>query len=230
MEKKIIAVALVIVVMVTAFVGCGQKYKTTKIGNKEYLLHTDAEGNTVMKDDQLVAVVTDRDGEIITYENGENQTYYIDLPQSYIEGDGYSFILDDKNWVYDIDRDMYFKDGKNKDVAISISEFETTCSSLDEYMAEIEEDSEKYIEAIKEKYPKTEVSITDGKVTSGNLDCKIAETKIEDDKGIFYYGYVVDFMYKGKVIAIEFVSQNYTYEETDVLKIFNESFVFVNDK
>ena len=84
MEKKIIAIALVLVVMVTAFVGCGQKYKTTKVGNKEYLLHTDAEGNTIIKDDKLVAVVTDRDGEIITYENGENQTYYVPIPGSLV--------------------------------------------------------------------------------------------------------------------------------------------------
>ena len=60
MEKKIIAIALVLVVMVTAFVGCGQKYKTTKVGNNEYLLHTDAEGNTIIKDDQLVELASFR--------------------------------------------------------------------------------------------------------------------------------------------------------------------------
>ena len=124
MEKKIIALALVLVLMVTAFVGCGQKHKTTKVNGQDLLLETGADGEIVTKDDQFVVVVTDRDGEIITYENGENQTYYVDIPGSMVM-DGYTFgehykikLLD--GWTA-TDYDIIYKDGTDGKSYIKLS-------------------------------------------------------------------------------------------------------------
>lgn len=231
MNKKIIAILLVFTLVITCFVACQkQKYETTKINGKDVLLATDENGNTIINEDnQVVAVVTDSEGEIITYEDGEEQTYYIDLPATSIEGKGYSFVLEEDGWIYSEDFDAYLKEGQGKDVYISITEFENPYSSLDEYMTQTEKENEAFLEAIKQAYPDTEISITDGSVTSRSLPCKVVETKIKDDKGIFYYGFVVDFEYNGKVVTINYTSQNYSYEETDVLKLFNEGFIFETD-
>lgn len=96
MNKKIIAILLVFTLVITCFVACQkQKYETTNINGLDVLLHTDENGNTVINEDnQIVAVVTDREGEIITYENGENQTYNIQISGSWV-GDGF---IQDKDY------------------------------------------------------------------------------------------------------------------------------------
>lgn len=90
MNKKIIAILLVFTLVITCFAACKRhKYETTKVGNLDLLLYTDKDGNTVINEDnQIVAVVTDSDGEIITYENGEEQTHLVQISGSYV-GDGY---------------------------------------------------------------------------------------------------------------------------------------------
>lgn len=80
MTKKIIAISLALVLIVTCFVACGKKYETTKINGEEVILVTDKEGNPVINEDnQLIALVTDRAGEVLTYADGENQTRYIGI-------------------------------------------------------------------------------------------------------------------------------------------------------
>ncbi len=86
MNKKILAILMVFVVVVTCFAACKKHdYDTTKINGQDVLLATDKDGNTIINDDnQIVAVVTDREGEIITYENGEEQTYNIQISGSMV--------------------------------------------------------------------------------------------------------------------------------------------------
>ncbi len=86
MEKKIIAIALVLVLMVTVFVGCSKKRETTEVNGKDYILYTDAEGNTVINENnQVIAVVTDENGEVVTFENGEDQTYFVQIDGAVIK-------------------------------------------------------------------------------------------------------------------------------------------------
>ena len=47
MEKKIIAIALVLVFMVTVFVGCSKGKKYIDDDGVEHLLHLDEEGNKI---------------------------------------------------------------------------------------------------------------------------------------------------------------------------------------
>ncbi len=79
MNKKIIAIALVLVIIATAFAGCSKGEKSI-INGKEYLLMTDDEGNTIVDEDQnVIAIVTDDKGEVQTYEDGEPQTYPVNI-------------------------------------------------------------------------------------------------------------------------------------------------------
>ncbi len=88
MSKKIIALALVLVLVATVFTACGEKYRVEKIAGNEHAVMTDEEGNVVIDPDKGVqAIVTDRDGEIVTYENKEPQTYWVSIP-NYFVADG----------------------------------------------------------------------------------------------------------------------------------------------
>lgn len=88
MSKKIIALALVLVLVATVFTACGEKYRVEKIAGNEHAVMTDEEGNVVIDPDKGVqAIVTDKDGEIVTYENKEPQTYWVSIP-NYFVADG----------------------------------------------------------------------------------------------------------------------------------------------
>ena len=205
MEKKIIALALVLVLMVTAFVGCGQKYKTTNIGGEDVLLATDAEGNTIVNGNQLAVVVTDDNGDIITYENGENQTHYIEIPGSLvIDGvvRGSKFTLNILDGWTSTDYDRIIKDKTDDKCYIQFGEtyklkdnekfseiFEATDKANKEMM-EVINDEEQLKELIKtdpnlEKYlgGKCTIDMSTGTFTSSAYPCRIYKTKIVDKNG-----------------------------------------------
>ena len=96
MNKKIIATLLVFTLVITCFVACQkQKYELTNVNGMDLLLYTDKNGNTVVNEDnQIIAVVTDSEGEILTYADGEQQTHYVQISGSYV-GDGY---IQDSNY------------------------------------------------------------------------------------------------------------------------------------
>ncbi len=150
MDKKIIAVALVLVLMVTAFVGC-TKRETTKINGKDYILYTDDEGNTVINDkNQVVAVVTEEDGEVATFENGEDQTFFVQLYGPVVKDDTLS--IDNyrlgipEGWSTTTDGKIV-KDGtENKCYIKCVKVFEyNETTNLDVYLEKIDEQNDQLI-------------------------------------------------------------------------------------
>lgn len=95
MNKKIIALALAILFIATAFTACKKELETTKINGNEFVLYTDDEGNTVIsKDNKIAIAVTDAYGEIVTYSNREPQTNWVQLygdiqGETFIRGENY---------------------------------------------------------------------------------------------------------------------------------------------
>ncbi|MBR2954145.1 MAG: hypothetical protein IKC45_07170 [Clostridia bacterium] len=88
MNKKILAVALAMLFIVTAFTACKSKLEMTEINGSEYPLMTDKSGNTIVNEENKVAVlVTDREGEVLTYADGEDQTYWLQLDGDYVTDD-----------------------------------------------------------------------------------------------------------------------------------------------
>lgn len=253
MEKKIIAIALVLVVMVTAFVGCGQKYKTTKVGNNEYLLHTDAEGNTIIKDDQLVAVVTDRDGEIITYENGENQTYYVPIPGSLVidgivRGDNFTLnILD--GWT-STDYNIIFKDKTDNKCYIKFEKIVKELKkdeTLATYLEKVDKNNQDIIDAFSndelmdklvkdnpavEKFRDCTFTIEKGEtvISKDNIPCQFRINKIVDKDGNVvhyvenYYIVLNKAIYKLDYACEDGVGYD---EEFDFKSYANQNFTFV---
>lgn len=80
MNKKILALALAIVFIATAFTACKRGPELTKINGMELPLETNKDGETIINEDNQIAVlVTDRDNEVLTYADGENQTYWVQI-------------------------------------------------------------------------------------------------------------------------------------------------------
>ncbi|MBQ5677926.1 MAG: hypothetical protein IIV47_03585 [Clostridia bacterium] len=253
MEKKIIAIALVLVVMVTAFVGCGQKYKTTKVGNNEYLLHTDAEGNTIIKDDQLVAVVTDRDGEIITYENGENQTYYVPIPGSLVidgivRGDNFTLnILD--GWT-STDYNRIIKDKTDNKCYIqftqlikefgkgeNINTYLETVDKNNQDVIDIFADEEAMEELIKSnpavaKYKGCTYTIEKDEtvISKDNIPCQVRIHKaVDKDGNLIHYAENYYFMLDKSLYSLDYACEDGVgYDaEFDFKSYANQNFTFV---
>ena len=80
MNKKILALALAIVFVATAFTACKKTPELTKINGKEYPLETNKDGNTIINDEnQIAVIVTDKNGEAIKAGDGENQTHWLQI-------------------------------------------------------------------------------------------------------------------------------------------------------
>ncbi len=80
MSKKILALALAIVFIATAFTACKKGPELTEINGQEYPLETNKDGEKIVNEQNQIAVlVTDRNNEVLTYENGENQTHWVQI-------------------------------------------------------------------------------------------------------------------------------------------------------
>ena len=253
MEKKIIAIALVLVLMVTAFVGCGKNHNKMNIGGKEVLLETDAEGSTLIKDDKLVAIVTDNAGEIITHENGENQTYYINIPGSLVidgitHGEHYKLKLL-KGWTA-TDFNKVYKDGTDGkcyiDCVMALSKFEEG-EDIDTYLEKIDTQDETVIkvfsdekamaELVKdnpavEKFNgcKYEVTKSNASITKDNLSCRVRIHKAVDKNGdLIHYVESYYFVSGESLYTLSYTCEDGKgYDKTfDFKSYVNQNFTFV---
>ena len=87
MQKKIVAVSLVILMVALLLASCGNKYLMGEINGVERPLVTDAEGNTELDDEGKIAVyVTDAKGNIQYDADGNPEKRYYDLPEKLIKG------------------------------------------------------------------------------------------------------------------------------------------------
>ncbi len=236
MEKKIIAIALVLVLMVTALVGCSKKYETTKLNGKEYLLVTDDEGNTVINDkNQVAAVVTDEDGEIITYENGEQQTYQVQLYGPVVvdgaaRGTNYKINIP-QGWTA-IDGDKISKDKTEDNCYIQFAkviEFDKD-NNLDTYLEKIETQNKQLVSGFeKEGYTLT-VDESDIVLTADNLHCRAYIYKVVDADGkLIHYAENYYFAVSKTAYKLSYVCEDgIGYDETFNFKSYaNENFTFV---
>lgn len=119
MEKKIIAVSLVIILIAVSFVACG-KNKGYKLAKDEYGFEhayvTDAEGNTVLDDNGNIRVYqTDANGEIATDGNGNKKENVVEVPRVILDDHSCAtkdFVLKlDKSWKRSEEDGKYLKNG-----------------------------------------------------------------------------------------------------------------------
>lgn len=189
MEKKIIAAALVLVMMITVFVGCGQKRKTIELNGKEYIPYTDQDGNTVVDDENhLIVVVTDENGEIITFENGEEQTYFVEvygdkLNDGKVHGQ-YGTFKQLKGWK-STDNGELEKEGTDGACVINVNVAGETSETepYADFLGNVEALNEKLIEELKKQGYKAEMKKSTETITLKELNTTKYVYKVEDKDG-----------------------------------------------
>lgn len=216
MSKKIIAILLVFTLVITCFVACQkQKYETTNINGVDVLLYTDENGNTVINDDnQLVAVVTDREGEIITYENGEEQTYNIQISGSWV-GDGiirhkdYELVVPE-GWRGTENNKIIKKDTED-DCYITFIENKTLGENenFTEYLDAIEQQNKQFIDAFKEEGYTLTIDRKTTTIGTSGINYEWFTYKIVDGDGKVIH-YVENYYF---IAAKTIYSVNYICEE-----------------
>lgn len=192
MSKKIIAISLVLVIIVTCFVACGKKLETTIVNGKEVVLVTDKNGDPIVNDkNQVIALVTDEAGKVQKYENGEDQTHYIDLfdaleVKGVAYGDKYKMnILE--GWELGTDSKIYKKDTENKCYIdfTKVKEIDEK-EPLQTYFNKMDQQNKLFIDGFKEKG--YDCAIEKESVTVGNYSGWHYTYKITDSDGkIIHY-------------------------------------------
>ena len=215
MSKKIIALSLAILFIVTCFVACGKKYDTTKVNGDNVILVTDEDGNPVIHDaDNVIALVTDSDGEVLTYENGEDQTRYIQIKDA-LEVEGYAYGENNKmkllnGWSIGTgsrlvkektDGKCYIQFTKNK-----VLKGEET---IEDYLDAVDTQNDSLVDVFKQKgYTLT---ITDGtaSISGGKIAAEKRVFKIVDSEGTVVHYAENYYFVAGKTIhSLNYVCEN----------------------
>lgn len=241
MEKKIIAVALVLVLIVTAFTACGKKYLMKEFEGVEYPLVTDEEGNTVIDESNGVAFyVTDENKELVTDDKGEAQTNWVTLKgdlatEKILKGDFYQLNVPE-GWEADGAAGRLEKKGSNEMCCITpvavVPEMEKGKTYAD------------YIASYESILKQTE----EGLNKDGNTATLTKSTTSITDKGLVCTKYVVDaydkdgnpiihsenlfFLRENSIYKMEYFSlTGVGYDKNfDFEAYLNESFTFLDKK
>lgn len=232
MEKKIIAISLVVVLMLTVFVGCTKGEKYIDADGNEHLLVLDEEGNTMLNDNGYVIVyATEADGDIKKDKDGEPMTALIDFPETVIRGNtletpDYKLTLPD-TWELKENGDFVYKENNNISISIlKMQELGVDDDLTSLYLEEVDK-SKLFIDAIKTEYPDAEIITGEETIiTMKNIKTRNIECRIYDDKNIMYYANTYYFVYGKNLYQINIVFEDMSYNETlDIKHIANQCLV-----
>lgn len=256
MNKKILALALAIVFVATAFTACKKGPELTEVNGKEYPLATDKDGQTVINDENQIAVlVTDKNNEVLTYENGENQTHWMQINgplvvEGKVQSDKYSFDIP-KGWEGEEISGRVVKKGTDGDCYIQIMKVATLKGeeSLDTYLEETDAQNTAIAEAFANEEQMAElvkqnpsyeafigckytVAKNTGMIASGiNSQSRVHKIVDKDGKVIHFAEnyYFVD----GKdIYKVDYICENGTgYEDSfNFVQYLSECFTFKPEK
>ena len=224
MQKKIVAVSLVILMVALLLASCGNKYLMGEINGVERPLVTDAEGNTELDDEGKIAVyVTDAKGNIKYDENGNPEKRYYDQPSQRVNGNvletlAYKFTAPD-GWTLN-SNGVFYKDGTDDKCKIQFVK-DTTLENGETYESFLNKDKirqQEFIEGIKTQYSDSAMDVTRGELATGE-QFTVFTFIIKDGSGsVFYYGSSVYIQ-----IGNEIYSANYSCDDGS----YDESFDFV---
>lgn len=233
MQKKIIAVSLVVLMISVLLASCGNKYLMAELGGVERPLVTDAEGNTEIDNEGRVAVyVTDSKGNLQYDADGNPQKNYYALPDKSINGQSletlvYKFTMPD-GWKLK-DDGVFYKDGTDDKCYVQCIKDKTLdeLETYDLFIAQKEADQQVVIDKFKEQYPDTTMVITTGNLTDGKEVTFFTYT-IKDSSGAIIHYAVSAYVNIGEDIY----SANYVcdsgvgYDESfDFMGVFSSGFV-----
>ena len=219
MEKKIIAVALILVLIATAFVGCKKGEIYVDDDGYEHLLCLDEEGNTILNDEgKLVVYLTEPDGNIKEDENGEPMTGLVAFPEQVIKGNtletpDYKMTLSDE-WKLQENGKFVRKD--NEKISISIIKMgEPTKKKLQDLFNDEVKLAEGFIEIFKKEFPVIKKHTDAGNFSLKNIEYRMLEYKMskEENGPVLYYSNAMYFVYNEQLYQASFVCEDGSYDE-----------------
>lgn len=234
MEKKIIAIALVLVLMVTAFVGCSKGEFYVDEDGIEHRLYLDEEGSTVLDDrGNIVIHATDEKGKILRDENGEPITAAIAFPEKVVKGNtletpDYKMKMPD-GWVLSNSGTYTKKD--NEKISFKITNLgKVEEKSIDKYLANSKKDNEDIEKVLIEEYPACEIKYGKTQITLKNLDCMTTDVKLakEENGPIDWYTYSICFISNENLFKMDLIFVGNSYDKTikeDVHNIIDANFI-----
>lgn len=189
MKKKIIAIVMVTVLIITCFAACKKKEITiTDTQGNTYICVTDKEGNTVLDDDGNIKVyVTNADGKIEKDENGDEKSVAVTFPNAIVSGEvletPYIKLILPQGWTSD-DAGVAYKDGdKNSTLkADKVCSLQNT-GGFDELYNEKKEEAAKIVSAVIEKNPNSTLEFSECELTDKKIHCGVIEFKYVDETG-----------------------------------------------
>lgn len=234
MTKKIIAISCALVMLVLVFAACQKKPQTTTINGEEYVLVTDAEGNTVMSSDgMLKAYVLDEKGYIVTNQDGSNAEKLVSLPNNTIIGDQtistdeYSLTMP-KGWAVS-DAGFFTKDKTDGKCTVKMG----FADSLDkitfgEYVQNDRSQQEVLAAEVTKNQPDYNVDLKNEDFELDGHQASAGTYKITDGQGkIIHYAVMVFYSYNNQAYYINYSCVNGEgYDESfDFLAYVKENYV-----
>lgn len=236
MTKKIIAISCALVMLVLVFAACQKKPQTTTINGEEYVLVTDAEGNTVMSSDgMLKAYVLDEKGYIVTNQDGSNAEKLVSLPNNTIIGDQtvstdeYSLTMP-KGWTA-TDAGQFTKDKTDGKCFVLLGleyDLEANQTTFAEFVQNYRASEELTEAEFKKNRPGLQIDTTYEDTTLGGHQASITSTKITDETGkLIHYALIYRYEYNGQVYRLNYACiDGVGYDENfDFVSYVNENYV-----
>jgi hypothetical protein len=231
MSKKILALALAIVFIATAFTACKKGPELTEINGVEYPLAVDKNGETIINgENQIAVLVTDRNNEVLTYADGENQTHWLQINgplvvEGRVQTKEFSLGIP-KGWEGDEISGRVVKNGTDDKCYIQVMQLKKLSAgeTLESYLEEIDAQNAAIAEAFEDeeqmnaliaqnpdiaeyKGCKYTVAKNSGSIPSG-INAQIRVNKIVDDKGdVIHFAENYYFVSNEKVYKLDFICE-----------------------
>lgn len=232
MEKKIIAVACVLIVLSVTLAACGSKYLViTDEHGYTHLAVTDEEGNTVLDENGDIQIyVTDESGDPVTLENGEYDVAAVTFPDAVANGDrletpDYTLTMPD-GWTAS-DSGRFYRDD-NENVYLQITNFgELENETLDTYLASMQESINALLEQTQQTYPSASVEYSTHMLSqTGQMDSRVVEFRVPDaDGNMAYYAMNVYFVYQGELFKVDYICVGGYDASFDILGVLDYNLV-----
>ncbi len=232
MQKKIVAVSLVVLMIAVLLASCGNKYLMAEINGVERPLVTDAEGNTEIDDEGKIAVyVTDSKGNLKYDSDGNPQKNYYTLPDKSINGQtletlDYKFSMPD-GWTLK-DNGMFYKDGTDdksyvqcvKDTTLENSE------TFESFLQQEQSEQQQIVDKVKEQNQDITMTVTEGTLQSGEPVVFFAYEMKDDSGNVSYYGVSAYVNIGDSVYSANYTCDGTSYDESfDFMGVFSSSFI-----
>lgn len=232
MQKKIVAVSLVILMVALLLASCGNKYLMGEINGVERPLVTDAEGNTEIDNEGKIAVyVTDAKGNIKYDANGNPEKNYYDLPEQTVKGNtletlAYKFTMPD-GWTLK-DDGTFYKDGTDDKCYVQCIKDKTLENSetFESFLQQEQSEQQQIVDKVKEQNQDITMTVTEGTLQSGEPVVFFAY-KMKDASGNVSYCGVSAYVNIGdSVYSANYTCDGTSYDESfDFMGTFSSNFV-----